>query len=167
MNTRMIFVAIAAMGVMLCLAGCILPIPHTKQHICATQGIVIDGDDGKPVAGAKVKVFAGRYAQETTTDSSGHFSIAGERGWHMIFWIAPPSAGSLLTTHNDYCDGFVHSIVISALGYPSQAFRLGASEANATYTYPLEKQPTEESCLDEEGFPALRERFPIRNGGTK
>ena len=167
MNTRMIFVAIAAMGVMLCLAGCILPVPHTRQHICATQGIVIDGDDGKPVAGAKVEVGAGRYMQKTVTDSLGHFAVTDERGWHMIFWIAPPSSGSLLPTHVDYSDGLFHVVKISAPGYPSQIFQLAVPEANAIYTYPLEKQPTEESRLDEEGFPALRERFPIRNGGNK
>ena len=167
MNTRMIFVAIAAMGVMLCLAGCILPVPHTRQHIRATQGIVIDGDDGKPVAGAKVEVGAGRYMQKTVTDSLGHFAITDERGWHMIFWIGPPSSGSLLPTHVDYSDGFFHVVKISAPGYPSQIFQLAVPEANAIYTYPLEKQPTEESHLDEEGFPALRERFPIRNGGNK
>ena len=70
--------AIAAMA--LCLAGCILPIPHIRQHIHETQGIIVDSDTGKPIVGAKVKVVAGRYMQETTTDSSGHFAISDEQG---------------------------------------------------------------------------------------
>lgn len=128
--------------------------PHDEyaDDICCNCG-----DDGKPVAGAKVEVGAGRYMQKTVTDSLGHFAITDERGWHMIFWIAPPSSGSLLPSHVDYSDGFFHVVKISALGYPSQIFQLAVPEANATYTYPLERQPTE----------ALRERFPIRNGGNK
>ena len=68
--------AIAAVA--FCLAGCILPLPHIRQHIYATQGIIVDSDTGKPVVGAKVKVHAGRYMQETITDSSGHFAIEDE-----------------------------------------------------------------------------------------
>ena len=126
----------------LCLAGCILPVPHIRQHIYATQGIVVDSDTGKPVAGAKVEIGAGRYMQETITDSSGHFAIEDERGWHMILWLAPPSSGSLLPTHVDYADGFFHMVVISAHGYPRQAFHLCVPETNYIYTYPLEKQLT-------------------------
>lgn len=85
----------------------------------------------------------------------------------MIFWMAPPSSGALLPTHVDYSDGFLHAVEISALGYPSQTFQLGVPEANDIYTYPLEKQLTEESYLDEEGFPGPRARFPIRTGGNK
>jgi hypothetical protein len=29
--------------------GCILPVPHIRQHIHATQGIVVDSDTGKPI----------------------------------------------------------------------------------------------------------------------
>ena len=147
--------------------GCILPVPHIRQHIHATQGIVVDSNTGKPVAGAKVEIGAGRYMQETVTDSSGHFSIEDVQGWHMIFWIGPPSSGALLPTHVDYADGFFHVVVISALGYPRQSFDLGVPESNDTYTYPLEKQLMKECRLDEEGFPILRERRPIRTSGNK
>ncbi len=76
MNTCMKVSAIATVA--LCLAGGILPVPHICQHIYATQGIVVDSETGKPVVGAKVKVYAGRYMQETITDSSGHFAIEDE-----------------------------------------------------------------------------------------
>ncbi len=123
-------------------AGCILPVPHIRQHIYATQGIVVDSDTGKPVADAKVQVHAGRYMQETITDSSGHFTIKDEQGWHMILWIAPPSSGSLLPTYVDFQDGSGDTVKISALGYPRQFFELGVPEANYIYTYPLEKKRT-------------------------
>ena len=123
-------------------AGCILPVPHMRHHIYATQGIVVDSDTGKPVAGAKVEIGAGRYMQETITDSSGHFAIEDERGWHMILWLAPPSSGSLLPTHVDYADGFFHVVAISAHGYPRQYFELCVPEANYIYTYPLKKKLT-------------------------
>ena len=140
MNTCMKVMAIAVSA--LCMAGCILPIPHIRQHIYATQGIVVDSDTGKPVAGAKVEIGAGRYMQETITDSSGHFAIEDERGWHMILWLAPPSSGALLPTHVDYADGFFHMVVISAHGYPRQAFHLCVPETNFIYTYPLKKHQT-------------------------
>ena len=60
----------------------------------------------------------------------------------MILWLAPPSSGSLLPTHVDYADGFFHMVVISAHGYPRQAFHLCVPETNYIYTYPLEKQLT-------------------------
>ncbi len=138
MNTCMKVSAIAAAA--LCLVGCILPVPHIRQHIYATQGIIVDSDTGKPVVGAKIKVYAGRYMQETVTDSSGHFAIEDEQGWHMIIWIAPPSSGSLLPTYVDFSDGSSDTVVISALGYPRQTFELCVPETNYIYTYPLEKQ---------------------------
>jgi hypothetical protein len=49
MKTCMKVMAIAVSA--LCLAGCILPVPHMRHHIYATQGIVVDSDTGKPVAG--------------------------------------------------------------------------------------------------------------------
>ena len=156
---------ILVLSLALMAVGCILPVPHIRQHIHATQGIVVDSNTGKPVAGAKVEIGAGRYMQETVTDSSGHFSIEDVEGWHMICWIAPPSSGALLPTHLDYADGFFHVVVISALGYPRQSFVLGVPESNDTYTYPLEKQLMEEWRLDEEGFPVPRTRSPIRNSG--
>ena len=159
--------AILVATVALAMVGCILPVPHIRQHIHATQGIVVDSNTGKPVAGAKVEIGAGRYMQETVTDSSGYFSIEDVQGWHMIFWIGPPSSGALLPTHVDYADGFFHVVVISALGYPRQSFDLGVPESNDTYTYPLEKQLMEECRLDEDGFPILRERRPIRASGNK
>ena len=76
--TKTILVSSIALAVALSLAGCILPVPYIRQHIYATQGIVIDSDTGKSVVGAKIKVYAGRYMQETITDSSGHFAIEDE-----------------------------------------------------------------------------------------
>ena len=131
--------AILASSLAFAMEGCILPVPHIRQHIHATQGIVVDSNTGKPVAGAKVEIGAGRYMQETVTDSSGHFSIEDVQGWHMILWLAPPSSGALLPTHVDYADGFFHMVVISAHGYPRQAFHLCVPEMNFIYTYPLKK----------------------------
>ena len=136
--------------------GCLfLPIPHKRQHICATQGTVIGSDTGKPVAGAKVKVVAGRYKQETVTDSDGRFAVDDERGWHMIAWIATPSSGSFLPTHIDYEDGFFHHVVISAAGYPNQSFDLGVPIAGYSYIYPLERHLHE----------VKRPRFPLGSDG--
>ena len=116
--------------------GCLfLPVPHKRQHIYATQGTVIGSDTGKPVAGAKVTVAAGRYTQETVTDSDGHFAVDGEQGWHMIAWIATPSSGSLLPTHIDFEDGCLHVVVISAAG------RIGIEELTAKVTEMVSKLP--------------------------
>ena len=148
--------------VLLCMAlvflteGCLfLPVPHKRQHIYATQGTVIDSDTGEPVAGAKVKVVAGRYKQETVTDSDGRFAVDDERGWHMIAWIATPSSGSLLPTHIDYEDGYFHSAMISAAGYPNQCFQLAVPVAGYSYIYPLERHLHE----------VKRPRFPLGPDG--
>jgi hypothetical protein len=41
--------AILASSFALAMVGCILPVPHIRQHIHATQGIVVDSDTGKPI----------------------------------------------------------------------------------------------------------------------
>ena len=140
--------------------GCLfLPVPHKRQHICATQGTVIGSDTGKPVAGAKVTVAAGRYTQETVTDSDGHFAVDGEQGWHMIAWIATPSSGSLLPTHIDFEDGCLHVVVISAAGYPKQSFWMGTPIAGYNYIYPLETHLPENESF------STRPRFPLGSDG--
>ena len=160
-NTKGVFPhLILCLVLVLLTGGCLfLPVPHKRQHICATQGTVIGSDTGKPVAGAKVTVVAGRYRQETVTDSDGHFAVDGEQGWHMIVWIATPSSGSLLPTHIDYSDGFFHGAVISAAGYPKQSFELCIPIAGYNYIFPLETHlPENESFF-------TRPRFPLGSDG--
>ena len=155
---QQIFCVLLCMALVFLTEGCLfLPVPHKRQHICATQGTVIDSDSGKPVAGAKVKVVAGRYSQEAVTDSDGHFAVDGERGWHMIAWIATPSSGSLLPTHIDYSDGCFHSAMISAAGYPQQYFQLAVPVAGYSYVYPLERHLPEKK--------SFMPRFPLGSDG--
>ena len=98
-------------------AGCILPIPHYRQHLAEISGEVIDKTTRNPVANARITVYAGRYSQGTITDSKGRFSLESSGGWHFILWIAPPSSGSFLPTYLYPQDSW-HNMRIEAPGYP-------------------------------------------------
>ncbi len=109
----------AILGLSLTLVmGCILPIPHYRQHLAEISGEVIDKTSRNPVANARITVCAGRYSQGAITDSKGRFSLESSGGWHFILWIAPPSSGSLLPTYLYPQDSW-HHMRIEASGYPA------------------------------------------------
>ena len=108
------------------LTGCLfLPVPHYRQHLVRIEGNVYEAETRHPIPHADVCLRAGRYVQQTTTDTSGHFSSNATYGWHLIYWIATPSSGSLLPTHIDWGDGWIYEITISADGYASKTIELG------------------------------------------
>jgi len=122
-------------------AGCILPIPHYRQHLKKTCGVVIDKKSRDPVSNARITVYAGRYSQGAITDSNGWFSVESSGGWHFIWWVAPPSGGSLLPTYLDPQDSW-HDIRIEAQGYPVHHERPPCNK-RGTYVIELDKERKE------------------------
>ena len=118
--------------------GCILPIPHYRQHLAETSGVVIDKTSRNPVANARIIISAGRYSQGAITDSNGRFSVESSGGWHFIWWAAPPSGGSLLPTYLYPQDAW-HYIRIEAQGYPVH-FEMLLKNEGGTYVIELDKE---------------------------
>ena len=137
--TRITLVSFLALA-----AGCILPIPHYRQHLEKTCGVVIDKKSRNPVSNARITVFAGRYSQGTITDSNGRFSVESSGGWHFIWWVAPPSGGSLLPTYLDPQDSW-HDIRIEAQGYP---VHLETPPWNKRGTYVIELDKERKDCKE-------------------
>ena len=125
-------------------AGCILPIPHYRQHLKKTCGVVIDKKSRNPVSNARITVCAGRYSQGAITDSNGRFSVESSGGWHFIWWIEPPSGGSLLPTYLDPQDSW-HDIRIEAQGYP---VHLETPPWNKRGTYVIELDKERKDCKE-------------------
>ena len=143
------FVRIILVSFLAIAAGCILPIPHYRQHLKKTCGVVIDKKSRNPVSNARITVYAGRYSQGAITDSNGWFSVESSGGWHFIWWVAPPSGGSLLPTYLDPQDSW-HDISIEAQGYP---VHLETPPWNKRGTYVIELDKERKDCKENPFLP--------------
>ena len=104
---------------MLCLAGCVLPVPHRRLHSAGIVATVVDADTTSPVSGAKVSTPDGSSLL-TTTNAKGHFEISSRYGWHGAYLIGPISYSLL-----PYFDiPYPHPpLKIDATGYRSQTIQ--------------------------------------------
>ena len=74
----------------LCLAGCVLPVPHRRLHSAGIEATVVDAKSATPVGGATVSI-AGRDGELAVTDGKGHFEIPARYGWHGAYLVGPVS----------------------------------------------------------------------------
>lgn len=80
----------ALLAASLCLAGCVLPIPHRRLHSAGIEATVVDADTASPVSGAKVSTPDGSNLL-TSTNAKGRFEIPSRYGWHGAYLIGPIS----------------------------------------------------------------------------
>jgi hypothetical protein len=99
---------IALSGVLLMLAGCIIPYPHTTPRFAGVSGRVLDAKTHQPVAGVSVAIHD-HPSTVTKTDSSGNFHLSAERNHHLFIIPAPCAVGEgdywsplLDISHADY-----------------------------------------------------------------
>ncbi|MBR4171840.1 MAG: hypothetical protein IKR48_09325 [Kiritimatiellae bacterium] len=130
-------------------AGCLLlPVPHYRHHLYEINGQVCDAETRSPIPNARIHVNAGRYEQTTITDGKGIFTSRGTIGWHLIFWIATPSSGSLLPTHVDVSDGFLHTLIIDAEGYTSRRWLIMPTCDTSSRVFFLKTKTSADTVLD-------------------
>ena len=104
------------LNLLIIVAGCILPIPHTRITRPDCEGFVTDAITGKPISNATVLVvYEGGTNIAVNTDSLGQWSIPGEKTWHAAVFIGVPMSYSLLPRF----EGFIlpSMITIEAEGY--------------------------------------------------
>lgn len=98
------------------MAGCILPLPHTRVVRPECEGFVSDNVTGRPIPNATVVVvYEDGRNTIVHTDSSGHWRIPCEKTWHTAVLMMPPTGYSLVP-----CFGGEHlpcKITIEAEGY--------------------------------------------------
>ncbi len=86
---------ITALPLLVCLAGCPVPISHTETLSPPVVGVV-HKSDGTPVVGAQVAVAYG-YARtpcaqttaHATTDSAGAFRLVATQKDYRVVWVIP------------------------------------------------------------------------------
>lgn len=79
------------------MTGCLLPLPHTQVVRPECEGFVFDIITGKPISNATVVVvYESGTNSITHTDSTGYWTIPGEKTWHAVVFAVPPTGYSLL-----------------------------------------------------------------------
>ena len=109
----------ALIAASLCLAGCVLPVPHRRLHSAGMEATVVDADTTAPVDGAKVSRPDGSRVL-ATTDSDGHFEIPAQYGWHGAYLVGPISYSLLPHFDIPYPRP---PLKIDATGYQSQTIQ--------------------------------------------
>ena len=114
--------------VLLCVAGCFLPIPHKRVATVGQEGVIRDAITSEPVKGATVSVeyyYLERDGQNETmtvitktvlTDTEGRFKVKDEKNWHAAFFLAFPMSYSELPF---FCGApkFPGKVTVAADGY--------------------------------------------------
>lgn len=102
---------------LLCTAGCILPIPHKRVSVVGREGVVYDAFTGKPIKGASVVVMYSGMARPKTvlTDDLGHYKVSEEESWHGAYFIGIPVSFSLFPTLD--APSIPNAVSVSADGY--------------------------------------------------
>ena len=103
----------------LCLAGCVLPVPHRRLHSAGIEATVVDAETTSPVGGARVSTLDGSSVL-TTTDAEGHFEIPPRYGWHGAYLVGPISYSLLPHFDIPYPRP---PLKIDATGYQSQTIQ--------------------------------------------
>ena len=80
------------------LSSCVVPWPNQRVDVEGVSGEVVDGESGKPIANALVKVSHGwskqnkvHYHKERRTSSRGRFEVAPQGPWAWGYFIGPIS----------------------------------------------------------------------------
>lgn len=107
--------SVAGLGVLL--SGCVLPVPHYREHLPEQEGLVVDSRTKQPIADAEIDFRLGRYRGQTRTDDAGRFKIESTGGWHWIYWFTASDHGSWFPTHNYPEDDYCWQTRVSAPGY--------------------------------------------------
>lgn len=102
-------------GLMFCITGCILPIPHRRVSVAGSEGMVYDADTGKPIIGALVSVMYPGSTTNVFTDAQGRYKVDDEKSWHGAYFIGIPVSFSLFPTLD--APLFPTAISVSADGY--------------------------------------------------
>jgi len=110
---------VALLAASICLAGCVLPVPHRRLHSAGIEATVVDAETTSPVGGAKVSNPDGSSLL-TTTDAKGHFEISSRYGWHGAYLIGPISYSLLPYFDIPYPRP---PLKIDATGYRSQTIQ--------------------------------------------
>lgn len=109
--------ALFVAGLGLLLSGCVLPIPHYREHLPEREGLVFDSCTGQPIANAELDVRFGRYWIQTRTDDVGRYKIEATGGWHWIYWFTMSDHGSWFPAYDHPEDGRCCRTLVSAPGY--------------------------------------------------
>jgi hypothetical protein len=73
---------------LLCLTGCVLPVPHRRVHQFGVKGRIIDAKTSGPVANAAL-VAKDQPAKRCSSASDGSFVIPPVYGWHGACLLGP------------------------------------------------------------------------------
>ena len=125
--------------------GCILPVPVYYMHGPEVTNTVIDDRTGQPIEGAHILIrsFAENCADRTaTTAANGSFRVPESGDIHFGFWIAPPTAGTLipcdLLSDGVGINRHWYYVSIEKIGYKWGIFRVpGRADSEVVYTPPL------------------------------